>query len=465
MFRVYIFTFLLFITIGCDTIIPEDINLNPNSPSEAPEDLVLTGSMVGTILFHEGATARRSGIWSGYFRGTDRQHEGFDNYLVEASDFSAIWNDMFINSLRNAIISEEKAIQNDRSGIITGISKVIQAYGLGVAASLYGDIPFDQAGRIEFITPVFEDQKEVYNKVQILLSEAIIELSLGINKPINGSDIFFNGDESKWIKVANSLKARFYMHTKEYDLAYSYASLGIGSKSDNMYAIHGEVQGNSNLYYQFFTGSRGSELTSENTMILDLLNPSSALYRGNSKTDESARFGYYFSGSGRPNFFDGYFTRSNSFPLVSYSENLLTLAESGLRTKNFYTGLSHLNDFRGYMASGGYLNNGYDTLSLKYNPYIQSDFEVGGIENINSLTKEDALLNEILEERYVTFYAQTEGFNDVRRTRKEGNSVKIIPNTGSLLPERFLYPQSEIDTNPNTPSPLPGFFEPTQVNK
>ena len=174
MFRVYIFTFLIFITIGCDTIIPEDINLNPNSPSEAPEDLVLTGSMVGTILFHEGATARRSGIWSGYFRGTDRQHEGFDNYLVEASDFSAIWNDMFINSLRNAIISEEKAIQNDRSGIITGISKVIQAYGLGVAASLYGDIPFDQAGRIEFITPVFEDQKEVYNKVQILLSEAII---------------------------------------------------------------------------------------------------------------------------------------------------------------------------------------------------------------------------------------------------------------------------------------------------
>ena len=55
---------------------------------------------------------------------------------------------MFINSLRNAIISEEKAIQNDRSGIITSISKVIQAYGLGVAASLYGNIPFDQAGKL-----------------------------------------------------------------------------------------------------------------------------------------------------------------------------------------------------------------------------------------------------------------------------------------------------------------------------
>ena len=29
---------------------------------------------------------------------------------------------------------------------------------------------------------------------------------MDINKPSNGSDIFFNGDSQKWIKVANSLK-------------------------------------------------------------------------------------------------------------------------------------------------------------------------------------------------------------------------------------------------------------------
>ena len=451
--------------IGCDSLIPEDININPNSPSEAPEDLTLTGSMVGTILFHEGATSRRAGIWSGYFRGTDRQHEGFDNYLVEASDFSAIWNDVFINSLRNAIIVEEKALQKQRSGVITGIAKVIQAHGLGVAASLYGDIPFDQAGRIDFITPEFESQEVVYEKVQNLLSQAILELSLDVNKPSNGSDIFFNGDGQKWIKVANSLKARFYMHTKNYDQAYNYADLGIDSPADNLFANHGDVQGNSNLYYQFFTGSRGSEFTSENSRIVELIDANNDSYRGNSKTDESARYNFYFTGSGIPNFASGYFTRSNSFPLVSYAENLLTMAESGLRSKNFYTGLSHLNEFRGFMNGGGYLNNGYDTLTRKYDPYIQGDFEPAGIENSDNITKEDALLREILEERYITFYAQIEGFNDVRRTRKENYGIQLTPNTGTSLPERFLYPQSEIDTNPNTPSPIPGFFEPTRVNK
>ena len=87
------------------------------------------------------------------------------------------------------------------------------------------------------------------------------------------------------------------------------------------------------------------------------------------------------------------------------------------------------------------------------------------IKNLNSVSKEDALLIEILEERYVTFFGQIEGFNDVRRTRKEEVGIRLQPNTGSLLPERFLYPQSEIDSNPNTPSPLPGFFEPTEVNQ
>jgi len=463
--KIYFKYLIVLIIFGCDSLIPEDLNINPNSPSEAPEDLVLTGSMVGTILFHEGATSRRAGIWSGYFRGTDRQHEGFDNYLVEASDFTAIWNDVFINSLRNAIIVEEKALSSDRSGVITGISKVIQAHGLGVAASLYGDIPFDQAGRIEYIYPEFESQDVVYEKVQDLLTQAILELSLDVNKPSNGSDIFFNGDSYKWIKVANSLKARFYMHTKNYDQAYNYASLGIESPAENMMAIHGDVQGNSNLFYQFFTGSRGTELTSENSKIVEIISSSHSSYRGNSKTNEEARFDFYFSGAGRPNYISGYFSRSNTFPLVSYSENTLTLAESGLRSKNFYTGLSHLNEFRGYMSGGGYLNNGYDTLSMNYNPYIQSDFEVGGMENIDNISKEDALLREILEERYITFYGQIEGFNDVRRTRKESYGILLNPNTGSSLPERFLYPQSEIDTNPNTPSPIPGFFEPTRVNK
>ena len=58
-----ILKYMLIILIVSYTLIPEDLNINPNSPSEAPEDLVLTGSMVGTILFHEGATSKEAGAY------------------------------------------------------------------------------------------------------------------------------------------------------------------------------------------------------------------------------------------------------------------------------------------------------------------------------------------------------------------------------------------------------------------
>lgn len=83
-----------------------------------------------------------------------------------------------------------------------------------------------------------------------------------------------------------------------------------------------------------------------------------------------------------------------------------------------------------------------------------------------SLTADQALLREILEERYVSFFGQIEGFNDMRRTQKETLvRVPVLPNTGTQLPQRFLYPQAEIDRNSSTPSPIPGIFVPTTVNQ
>ena len=66
---------------------------------------------------------------------------------------------------------------------------------------------------------------------------------------------------------------------------------------------------------------------------------------------------------------------------------------------------------------------------------------------------------------YPTDYSKELTWIRNAETRKENKGIILAPNTGSSLPERFLYPQSEIVSNPNTPSPIPGFFEPTKVNK
>jgi hypothetical protein len=63
-------------------------------------------------------------------------------------------------------------------------------------------------------------------------------------------------------------------------------------------------------------------------------------------------------------------------------------------------------------------------------------------------------------------FSQIEVFNDTRRTENETLvRVPISPNTGDNLPQRFIYAQSEIDRNSNTPDPLPKLFDKTEVNQ
>lgn len=471
--RYYILMLIISFASGCSDMV-DGLNDNPNSPTFASYSYVLTGTEVGNIIFQTGETARRAGIFCGYYTGIDRQHQGFSNYTLTTSDFDDLWEDAFVKTYRNAIETKKAAEAEGITGVTVGITQVIQAMTIGTVASLFGDTPFDEAGTLDAENPVFEDQVSVYTKVQTLLDEAIINLQAGVGRPTSGSEIYFDGDPVKWIEVAYTLKARFFMHVKDYGSAYTAAQSGISSNGNSLMAPHGTALDNSNLNYQFFAIQvRQSDLVTSPFMTslvapTPATNPIIANYRGNAKTNETARYNFLFrvtSFGTQPNTLaNGFAAQSAKAPIVTYQENLLILAEAGFRTAGFTTGLSHLNDFRAYMATGGYMTN--PTLpNLQYDAYVAADFDNGGIENTDGVSPDNALLREILEERYVTLFGQIEGFNDTRRTIAESAvRVPVAPNTGSALPERFIYPQSEIDRNINTPSPIPDLFAPTEIN-
>ena len=466
--------FTIIALIGCSDIV-EGLNVDPNNPTTASYQNVLTGAEVGNIILQTGETARRAGIFAGYYTGIQRQHQGFNAYTVTTSDSDDLWEDAFVKVLRNAKVAEELAMAEGIEGVTIGITQVLQALAYGTSASLFGDIPFDEAGDIAIENPTFEGQLAVYGKVQNLLDAAIVNLTTGTGRPASGSDIYFDGDPALWAEVAYTLKARYFMHTKEYGNAYSAAQNGVSTSGNSMMAPHGSAADDSNLNYQFFAIEVRSADLITSDFFASLIqsdggsSPNFANYRGNTKTNETARYNYLLQTTGtgiQPNTnADGMAQIDASAPIVTYQENLLILAEAGLRSANFTAGLGHLNEFRTFMAAGGYLSNPVVT-DLQYDVYVAADFDNGGIENTTGLSNTDALLREILEERYVTFFAQTEGFNDTRRTLGESLvrvPVPVVPKVE--LPQRFIYPQSEIDRNVNVPNPLPGFFEATAVNQ
>jgi len=81
--------------------------------------------------------------------------------------------------------------------------------------------------------------------------------------------------------------------------------------------------------------------------------------------------------------------------------------------------------------------------------------------NPNNLPEGDVLLKEILLEKYKALYGTIEAFNDMRRTH---NLIGIPLKSGTQYPERFLYPQEEINSNTSTPSGKT-LFTKTEVNQ
>lgn len=456
--------------------------VNITDESVIATDAFLTGAQVGLIGAYEGDQNRLTGMWSGYFSGEDRQYIGLGNYGVSGRDFNGEWAAIYASVLKNTQIvkSRSNAASNYRA---LGIAQVMEAMAYGLAADLWGDVPFSEAVKYPAITePKFDPQASVYASVQVLLDSAIANLARPVPAAYQASpDIFFEGDDVAWTKVANTLKARYYLHARDYTNAVTYADMGIDDASGNMMALHGEVYLQSfNLFYSFITYDRPGYMGA-NSFAPRLLDETDPLSRDNAKTKEAARLNYYYFPGGGLNFasisyepnvlwdsdwgsgegYDGFFGAVTPFPMVTFEENALIRAEALAKSNDFAGALASLNQLRSYYNTGAHVGTGYAAdYDFLYEDYLITDFAPGGIENADGIAPIDALLREILEERYVTLIGQLEGFNDIRRT---GNALGVPVKVGSpTIPQRLLYPQSELNTNPNVPTA--GLFEATPLN-
>ncbi|MEO6232812.1 MAG: SusD/RagB family nutrient-binding outer membrane lipoprotein [Ferruginibacter sp.] len=482
---IILFTGATFSMLSCKKSF-EKINISPNSAADATTNLLLNGAQVSSIVFYEGDIVRNAGMWAGSFTGNDRQYLGVWQYVTAAGDFDNTWSVAY-----RGVIGETEVIRNQaaliNNKIVAGIAQVMKAQAGGTAADLWGDVPFSEAGdAAAFPQPKFDPQATVYTAVQKLLDDAIVNLKSGVGINPGSKDIFYGGNLTKWVKAAYTLKARFYLHTKEYQKAYDNALLGIDDPSSDMIAKHGNAYlTDFNLFYSFLVYDRDTYMSADKALAPRMLDPTDAKYRGDAKTDESARFWYYylpgynyfntyecninggdwgfFADNGQPGpDGNGAFGSDESYPILTYKEARLIEAEAAIRLGNFTPALTALNTHRSMITS--YLPASYVTFyGAKYDPYTAADFAAGGLKNPGTLAANDALLKQIIEERFISFIGHFEQFNDIRRTK---NAIGLAPNvTGAQIPQRMLYPQSEANTNPNTPKQVQAdLFKPTPVN-
>lgn len=461
-----IFITLLAITFlsSCQSLFNQpDIQRNPNAVTDVDVATLLAGTLLGVGMLHEDTDVRIASMWAGELAGLSRAHQGFGQYIVSSQSFT--WSTLY------PVAGQARLIQTKADAVgdtwTKGVGQVLEALIIAKATDLYGDVPYSQAfDDVQFPTPVFDKQTDVYAALQTTLDKAIVNLSAPAGLAFATQDFMYKGDVIKWKAAANTLKARLYLHTGDYAKAVTSATLGIGSTAGDLLMPHGTSQGvDQNQNYDFFRVSRAGDTGFDGAYLPVLLQ--SRIKSGNTKTDETALYNHYIkvgitaTGSLDPNTTDGAFTANAPHPILTYYENQLIIAEAQARLGVTDKALAALNAVRAGLNTG-YLNGKtIGATGRKYEGYTADDFGPTGLANPTKLaTVQTALLYEIVSQRYSVFLMQYEAFTDYRRLAKAVPVVQLpIPlYVGTKKPQRFIYPQGEVNTNPNVPKPLPDQF-------
>ncbi len=178
-----------------------DVNTDPNNPTTAAPNLVLTqveASMADNFAAHETTL----GIYMG-LQGT----QASSRFEIGNNTFNTLWGNMYTGPLK-----EVEGLISQTNPHYAGIGQVLKAYMFSTMVDQFGDIPFSQAGQGDNtnssnVAPSFDKDAAVYDACFKLIDDGVANLKKTAPAAVQG-DIIYGGDAKKWAKMALSLKLK-----------------------------------------------------------------------------------------------------------------------------------------------------------------------------------------------------------------------------------------------------------------
>lgn len=212
---------IMFILGSCETNQLEILD-NPNAltPDQADIDLFLNNIQLGTVYFYESDnTDNFNGVNELGAKVTRLLAMTAGNQYSNAytgQSMDEVWEDAYSDVLidiRTMVpLAEELELYTH-----VGIAQVLESYIVMTLVDYFGDIPYFNALKgADDLNPSVDSGAEIYAALDELLSTAIANFN---KEAIAGptDDVFFSGDTSKWIKLANTLKLKMYLQSRLVD--------------------------------------------------------------------------------------------------------------------------------------------------------------------------------------------------------------------------------------------------------
>jgi hypothetical protein len=222
--KIYILTLItLFAAVGCKkSFLSQEVN--PNIPSTASPQNVLSGVEESLTAYTDGNTYLYLGLWTGYFTPSG---SFTPNTLAETYNFTNTSFSRFgaYSQLANLNYLIQQGAADPTLANFAAIGKILTAYTYQMLVDNYNDVPYTQAlNSDKYLFPAYDKGQDIYNDLEKQLDAAIalINSSASATNPTS-SDIIFSGNMTNWKKFANTLKLRIAI--RQSNLTANFAGL------------------------------------------------------------------------------------------------------------------------------------------------------------------------------------------------------------------------------------------------
>ncbi len=433
---------------------------------------VFAGALVNTVnIVNVNSISYINQEWMGYWARTTSYSASGQQFRIETFSLNNADGDNFWDAAYHNIYDYDFVEKNSTSGsILPGASLTMKVLMFQDLADVFGNIPYSQAINPNDTAVSYDDASTIYTGLVSQIDSAMGLINKSAATSDDAADIMFQGDKSKWLSFANTIKLRLLLRQipnisaasalqaeAASTAAYGYLSAGTDATINPGFADAVTQQSP-------FWGSYGFQVGGVNAYqnhtfyiacqtFIDYLNATS-----------DPRLGYLFakspSGTYGGNYFgDGGSTLKLSSQLSPIGAGILKSASMPAVIMTASEGLF----LQAEAAQRGLIPGTFMTL---FNTAVAESFRFLGIDNSVSVaasfistSTDDRVNPAVASDPIKTIIYQKwvanaeidplESWCDYRKTGyPDRTNPSINPSVSSnTVPKRFLYPQSEIDVN------------------
>lgn len=453
---------------GCKKFL--DINQNPNNPDSAAPSLLLPTVEVAIGQISGNFFQVNGNIWSQYWTQSagSQQYIGQEEYDLANTSSDRPWLILYRNALINADLITKSEVEHLEH--IKGMAYVLKAYAFQLTTDAFGDIPLTEALQgNDFGRPKYDSQSLVYDSIFNYLDKGLELFNVETATSPGDQDLIFQGDIDSWKAFANTLKLRAYLRLAYVDAAKAKAGIAALYSSKAVFLStdasikYSTVGGNENPFYNEMVGlGRTQNVVASTTAVSNFI-----------RNDDPRLFKFYdllpnetaITSIDQGNFRDSSVPKVASPPSTLVGGNADNSASATAPVKFISESESYF--LQAEAVARGWASGGIEAL---LNPGIRASFNAAGLTETEANTYIDNApdaqlqgadtpeqkIKVIITQKYYAMCG-TQGFEAWSEWRRTGYPDFFVltkadtPLEPGVKPRRFVYPNSEIQSNPSYP--------------